>query len=128
MQVSISSGHFDVTPLLEKAIRSKIGRLDRYLSGLDQAVVHFDQSRNRPTGEGVSCEVTLTGHGHHLRCSVSASDLLTAVDLAEAKLARQIRKTRTRMQQRYQGRGETIRGPVSASEPVAGGTTVTEPG
>ncbi|MYH76239.1 MAG: ribosome-associated translation inhibitor RaiA [Acidimicrobiaceae bacterium] len=109
MEISISSRHTTVTPGLEEAVRSKIGQLDRYLDDLDTAEVHFDEARNPRIVDRETCEVTLTGHGHHLRCKVNAPDAFTAVDLAEAKLERQIRKLRTKLQHRHRGRGDTIR-------------------
>lgn len=109
MDVSISSRHLTVTPKLEEAIRAKIGRLDRFLPELDTAVVHLDEARNPRITDREVCEVTLSGHGHRLRCKVKAPDPLTAVDRAEAKLERQIRKLRTKLQARHHGRGATIR-------------------
>lgn len=109
MEISISSRHKDITPGLEEAVRTKIGQLDRYLDHLDTAEVHFDEARNPRIVDRETCEVTLTGHGHHLRCKVNAPDAFTAVDLAEAKLERQIRKLRTKLQNRHRGRGDTIR-------------------
>ena len=109
MEISISSRHTAVTPGLEEAVRTKIGQLDRYLDDLDTAEVHFDEARNPRIVDQQTCEVTLTGHGHHLRCKVNAPDAFTAVDLAEAKLERQIRKLRTKLQNRHRGRGDTIR-------------------
>ncbi len=109
MEISISSRHTAVTPGLEEAVRAKIGSLDRYLDDLDTAEVHFDEARNPRIVDRETCEVTLTGHGHHLRCKVNAPDAFTAVDLAEAKLERQIRKLRTKLQNRHHGRGDTIR-------------------
>ena len=104
MDVSISSRHTAVTPRLEEVIHEKIGHLDRYLDGLDAAEVHFEEARNPRITEKETCEVTVEGHGHHLRTKVSAPDPYTAVDLATAKLERQIRKLRTKLDRRHHGR------------------------
>ena len=109
MEISISSRHTDITPGLEEVVRTKIGQLDRFMDDLDTAEVHFDEARNPRIIDRETCEVTLTGHGHHVRCKVNAPDAFTAVDLAEAKLERQIRKLRTKLQKRHHGRGDTIR-------------------
>ena len=109
MEISISSRHIAITPGLDEAVRTKIGQLDRYLEDLDTAEVHFDEARNPRIVDRETCEVTLTGHGHHLRCKVNAPDAFTAVDIAEAKLERQIRKLRTKLRNRHRGRGDTIR-------------------
>ena len=124
MEISISSRHTSVTPALERAVRAKIGHLDRFLELLQTAEVHFDEARNPRIVDRETCEVNITGHGHHLRCKVSAPDAFAAVDLAEAKLERQIRKLRTRLKKRHHGSGDTIRTSTAASsasvdEPVA---------
>ena len=120
MEISISSRHKDITPGLEEAVRTKIGQLDRFMDDLDTAEVHFDEARNPRIVDRETCEVTLTGHGHHVRCKVNAPDAFTAVDLAEAKLERQIRKLRTKLQKRHQGRGDTIRTGASVESQPAG--------
>ena len=71
--------------------------------------VHFDEARNPRIQDKEFCEVVLKGNGHHLRCKVHAPDPFTAIDLAEAKLERQIRKLRTKLQRRHHGTGATIR-------------------
>ncbi len=115
MDVSISARHVTITPRLEEVIHEKIGQLDRYLDGLDYAGVHFDEAQNPRITDKQYCEVVLHGHGHHLRCKVHAPDPFTAVDLATAKLERQIRKLRTKLQRRHQGTGATIRNGEGAS-------------
>ena len=109
MDVSISARHVTITPRLEEVIHEKIGQLDRYLGGLDYAGVHFDEARNPRIPDKEFCEVVVKGHGYHLRCKVHAPDPFTAIDLATAKLERQIRKLRTKLQRRHHGTGETIR-------------------
>ena len=124
LEVHISSRHVSTNPRLERAVRTKIGQLDRFFSELDTAEVHFDESRNPRIADSETCEVTLSGHGHYIRCKVNAPDPFTAVDLAEAKLERQIRKLRTKLQLRHHGRGDTIRGRGKAEAPTAGEGTV----
>jgi len=108
VEISISSRHVRVTPRLEEVIREKIGDLDRYFEKLDSGVVHFTETRNPRISDKISCEVVLDGDGHRIRCKVSASDPYAAVDLAEEKLTRQIRKLRTRLRRIHQG-SDTIR-------------------
>ncbi len=109
MDVSISARHVNITPRLEEVIHEKIGQLDRYLDGLDRADVHLEEARNPRIQDKQICEVVVEGHGHHLRSKVHAPDPFTAVDLAAAKLERQIRKLRTKIQRRHQGDGSSIR-------------------
>ena len=46
----------------------------------------------------------MEGHGHHIRCKVSAPDGFTAIDLAVDKLERQLRKLKTKMERRRKSR------------------------
>lgn len=93
MEVLISGHNLDKQ--LESYARTKIGRLDRFLSGLDQASVHFTEDHNPRIADKDHCEVTLSGHGHHIRCKVSASDRFATVDAAVKKLEKQLRKQKT---------------------------------
>ncbi|MEM9466856.1 MAG: ribosome-associated translation inhibitor RaiA [Actinomycetota bacterium] len=109
MDVSISARHVNITPRLEEVIHEKIGTLDRFLDGLDHAEVHFDEARNPRIEDKEFCEVTVEGHGHHLRTKVHARDPYSAVDQATLKLERQIRKLRTKLQKRHHGDGMSLR-------------------
>ena len=123
MDVSISARHVNVTPRLEEVIHEKIGQLDRYLDVLDYASVHFDQAQNPRIADKEFCEIVLKGRGHQLRCKVRAPDPFTAIDLAEEKLTRQIRKLRTKLHRRNHGTGATIR---SANDSPVSNVSVVE--
>jgi len=95
--VLISSRHAEVSPVLRAEAERKIGRLSRHLAALERAEVHFSEERNPRIADREVCEVTVEGHGHHLRCTVAARDGFAAVDAAVDKLEHQI--------QRLKGRG-----------------------
>ncbi len=103
MQVTISARHTEITPRLEEVVNEKIGRLDRYLDSLDRAEVHFSEERNPRIVDKEICEVTLEGHGHHVRCKVAAPDAFVAVDRAVEKLEKQLRKLKTKLERRQHG-------------------------
>ena len=46
MQIAISSRKTVVTPRLEEVIRDKIGRLDKFLEGMERAEIHFSEESN----------------------------------------------------------------------------------
>lgn len=117
MEISISSRHVRVTPRLEEVIREKIGDLDRFFEKLDSGVVHFAEARNPRISDKITCEIVLDGDGHHIRCKVAAPDPYAAVDLAEEKLTRQIRKLRTKLRRIHQG-PETIRSAEGATPKI----------
>ncbi len=102
MEVTVSGRHTTVSESLRQVTVEKIGRLDRYLAGMDRAEVHFWEEKNPRIGDKELCEVTMEGHGHHVRCKVAAPDSFTAVDLAVEKLERQLRKLKTKVKKREQ--------------------------
>jgi putative sigma-54 modulation protein len=104
MEVSVSGRRTTVSEKLRNQTVEKIGRLDRYLSGMDRAEVHFWEEKNARSDAREYCEVTMEGHGHHVRCKVHATDGYTAIDLAVDKLERQLRKLKTKIERRRQGR------------------------
>ncbi len=120
MQVNISSRRTVVSDRLQDLTRSKIGRLERYVPGLERADVHFCEEQNPRIADKEICEVTLEGQGHHVRTKVTAPDAYTAIDLAAEKLEHQLHKLKTKMH-RHENSGEmSIRTdePVPAAEPV----------
>ena len=104
MDVSVSGRRTTVSETLRRQATEKIGRLDRYLAGMERAEVHFWEEKHAHSGTTEYCEVTMEGHGHHIRCKVSAPDGFTAIDLAVDKLERQLRKLKTRVDRRRRAR------------------------
>jgi putative sigma-54 modulation protein len=109
LDVTVSSRHVELTAALRRAAEERIGRLSRYLDGMDRAEVHLFEERNpRIADKKDVCEVTLEGHGHHVRTKVAAGDPFSAVDAAAQKLEHQLHKLKTKL--------------VSRSHPRRGGT------
>lgn len=100
MDVTISGRNVAVPDEVHAAVRSKIGHLDRFVFGLDRADVVFREEKNPRISDREQIEVTLQGHGHHIRCKVSGRDQLKAIDLAVVKLEKQLRKLKTRVVKR----------------------------
>lgn len=96
MNVTISSRGVRVTPHLEEMVMAKVGRLERYLNGLDRAEVHLSEERNPRIAEKDVCEIHVEGHGHHLHCKASGPDELTAVERSLHKVERGLRKLKTK--------------------------------
>ena len=104
MEITVSGRHTTVSESLRRQAEEKIGRLDKFLAGMERAEVHFWEEKNPRIDNKEICEVTMEGHGHHVRCKVSAPDGFTAVDLAVDKLERQLRKLKTKVQKRNRSR------------------------
>jgi putative sigma-54 modulation protein len=104
MDVSVSSRHIELTDALRAAVTEKIGRLSRFLEGMDRAEVHFLEEKNPRIADKDVCEVTLEGHGHHVRVKAAAADPFAAVDLAVEKLEQQLHKLKTKLVARSHAR------------------------
>ncbi|WP_419841927.1 ribosome hibernation-promoting factor, HPF/YfiA family [Candidatus Poriferisodalis sp.] len=101
MQITITGRKVHVPDDVRAAVERKIGALDRFVSGLERAEVVFRGEKNPRIAERDQVEVTLLGHGHHVRASVSGIDQHQAVDLAVGKLGKQLRKLKTRVVRRH---------------------------
>ena len=119
MEVTVSARHTEVPERLRIAAEEKIGRLARYVDGMDHAEVHFSTHRNPRIAEREVCEVTMEGHGHHVRAKVSATDGYVAVDKAVAKLEQQLQKLKTKLQRQKKGSGRAGRAVPAADALVA---------
>lgn len=134
MQVTVSRRHTEVPDSLRIMAEEKIGRLGRFVDGLDHAEVHFWEHKNPRIADKEVCEVTIEGHGHHVRCKVQAPDGYQAVDKAYEKLEHQLHKLKTKLRKRHQGapkakKGADRLGAVATPEEVAAAvaTEVAEP-
>lgn len=104
MDVTVSSRHMELTEPLRQAAEEKIGRLERFLDGMDRAEVHFSEEKNPRIADRDVCEVTIAGHGHHVRTKAVAADPFAAVDVAVDKLEHQLHKLKTKLVGRSQAR------------------------
>lgn len=97
LEITVSARHTDISPALRAAAEDKIGRLSRFLDGMDRAEVHFSEEHNPRIAAKEVCEVTLEGHGHHVRCKAAAADGFAAVDLAVEKLEHQLYNLKSKL-------------------------------
>lgn len=106
MEVRLSSKRTEITPRLEDYTVEKIRRLDRFVAGLDHGEVHFVEEVNPRIADRVLCEVTVQGHGHHVRAKHTAPDGFAAIDGTVDKLETQLRKLKTRLITRWHASGD----------------------
>jgi len=118
MQVYISSRRTHVSDRLQDLTRSKLGRLDKYVDGLERADVHFFEEQNPRISDKEICEVTVEGSGHHVRTKVAAPDPYTAIDLATEKLEHQFHKLKTKLHRHEHSGESSIRMDGATSAPV----------
>src|SRR3569832_1342330 len=88
---------------------------------MDRAEVHFLEERNpRIADKKDVCEVTIEGHGHHVRTKVAAGDPFSAVDAAAQKLEHQLHKLKTKLVGRSHPR-RSPKGATNGTHPEEGG-------
>jgi putative sigma-54 modulation protein len=112
VEITVSRRNTEVSEALRMATVEKIGRLSRFLDGMERAEVHFFEERNPRIADREVCEVTMEGHGHHVRAKVAAPDGFVAVDRAVEKLEHQLHKLKTKLVRRHHPIG---RGPAAGT-------------
>ncbi len=120
MRIRVTGRNVDVPATVREATTVKLEHLARIIPGMDDADVVFKEERN-PRIEGKEfVEVSLSGHGHHVRCKATGTDQMCAIDKACTKLGKQLRKLKTKLERRHHGnakRGERQRlGELAAPE------------
>jgi putative sigma-54 modulation protein len=116
LEITVSARHTDISPALRAAAEEKIGRLSRFLGGMDRAEVHFSEEHNPRISAKEVCEVSLEGGGHHVRCKAAAADGFAAIDLAVEKLEHQLYKLKSKLVPRKARRGGPDPDPDPGSE------------
>jgi len=104
LEITIGRRNVEVSRSLRAAAEEKVGRLARYLDGMERADVMFTEERNPRISEKEVCEVTLYGHGHVVRARAAAPEHLAAVDLVVGKLTHRLEKLKGKLMSRTQVR------------------------
>ncbi len=118
VEITVRGRNVDVSESLRDAVEEKVGRLGRFLDGMERADVRFTEERNPRISEKEVCEVTMQGHGHVVRAHAAASDALVAVDLVVDKLAHRLQKLKGKLVGRSHPRHHdgTVVSPSSADD------------
>ena len=98
MEIIIRGTNISVTKAIKEYVEDKLKRLDKY----------FEKEKNikanvviRLRGEEAKVEVTIPTNRFTLRAEVSHKDLYAAIDLVIDILERQIRKNKTKLNNKY---------------------------
>jgi putative sigma-54 modulation protein len=104
VQVVIRSRNIELTERLRALAEDKITRVTKFFPGMDQAEITFFEEKNPRIANHDVCEVTLHGHGHHIRAKANAIDAFAALDLVVDKLAHQLAKLKDKLVTRHHDR------------------------
>ena len=106
MAITVSGRKMNVTPAIKDYVDEKIGRaLEVFDRAAMDAEVVLRTEKNPAISLNAICEVTVNAKGAVIRVAESAEDMYAAIDLASDKVARQLRKYKTRIVERRGGRG-----------------------
>ncbi len=107
MNVLVRGRNIDVTNALKEYVEKRVGKLDRFLDGLDEAVVVMVVE-----GDSHKVEVTIPINGMILRGEEATGDMYASIDLVVEKLEKQIEK--------YKGKLIRRRGAAESKASIAG--------
>lgn len=98
MSIEVSGQKFNVSDALREYAIEKIGAAEKVMD-IDpfdiEVVLHKEKNPANPRCAG--CEVTLRAKGHVIRVEEYDEDMYAAIDVAAAKVVRQLRKFKTRV-------------------------------
>ncbi len=100
MEVAIRHRRVEVTDSLRVLTKEKVGKLARFLEGVEHAEVLFSEEKNPRIADKERCEITLSGHGHVVRVHASAPDPQAALDLAIHRAELKLTRLKGRLQSR----------------------------
>jgi putative sigma-54 modulation protein len=92
MDINIRGKNLPVTDALQRYIEKRLGKIERYLEGVDTVQVNLAVNRDSHV-----VEVTIPLNGYLLRGEEVTGDMYGSVDLVVEKLERQIAKYKTRL-------------------------------
>ena len=101
MAINVTGRKMTISDALGAYAEEKIGNALKTLDidPLDaEVVLHVE--KNRSIANGCCCEVTIRTHGHVVRVEEYENDMYAAIDVAAAKVSRQLRKFKTRVVER----------------------------
>jgi putative sigma-54 modulation protein len=106
--IHITAHHVHLSEFIHNFLKEKIGALAR----LSKDVLAIDVVLKRttdPANERFATSVRLAVPGRDIHSQAAAQDLYVAIGLVAAKLARRIRKRKTRLSKTYEARADARR-------------------
>jgi putative sigma-54 modulation protein len=104
VEVAVFGRNMEVTDRIQNYVVKKVGKLDRFLPGIDEARVDvaFEKSARSATDRQVA-QITIRGKGFILRAEERADDIFAALDIAVDRMQRQIERYKGK---HFRGRGD----------------------
>lgn len=97
MHITVKGKNVDVPAHIRDEAVAKLSKVRKLFDRFIDMEVVFSEDRNPRIEDKIHCEVVLHAKGKYLRATAAGPDPITAIDRAEAKLARQVRKYKTKV-------------------------------
>ncbi len=111
MQIRFSGKHMEVTPALREYATTKLQKLERFFTHVQDVHVVESITRNQHI-----VEVTLNADGTVIRAEERSDDMYASIDLVADKLERQLKKFKERHEHKRGGQGGVL--PAETPEPT----------
>jgi putative sigma-54 modulation protein len=104
LDVEIYGRNMEITDRISDYVEKKVSKLDRYLSGIEEARVDLSYIQSaRSASDRHVAQITVSGKGFILRAEERSDDIIAAIDVALDKIQRRIERYKGK---RYRGRGD----------------------
>ena len=100
MKYIITGRNIEVTPRLRNIVETKLGKLERYFNQDTEVHATLSSEKDRQT-----IEVTIPVKGSIIRSEQTSDDIVVSIDLVEEIIERQLKRYKTRLQDKYQSGG-----------------------
>jgi putative sigma-54 modulation protein len=119
LKVDVFSRNMEVTERISDYVTRKVSKLDRFLTGIDEARVDLAYAKAaRSAADRQVAQITIRGKGFILRTEERADDIYAAIDASMDKMQRQIERFKGK---RNRGRGDgTSLADIVPAEPAEG--------
>jgi putative sigma-54 modulation protein len=106
LKVEITARNLEVTERISDYVTKKVSKLDRYLTGIDEARVDLAQVKSaRSAADRQVAQITVRGRGFILRAEEQSDNIFTALDTALDKIQRRMDRYKgKRHRGRFDGR------------------------
>lgn len=100
MNIIVTGRHLEITPSLRSYAEEKVGKFDRYLSNITEAVVTLSVQKYRH-----KAEVLLKANGVLIQAEGVTEETYSAIDQVIEKLERQVKKYKEKLVSRRKNEG-----------------------
>lgn len=109
MNIIVNGRHLEVTPALKSYAEEKLGKFDRYLSNITEAIVTLTVEKYRH-----KAEVLLKANGVLIQAEGVTGEIYSSIDEVVEKLEKQVKKYKEKLVSHRKGEGKT---PAAAAAP-----------